>query len=103
MSRWIGGIYEGRAWRWGSSGQAVAYKAFPRRTVSRDWSWHCISLDASAGYQWRPASCLHPQHYICERPLRRSRGRAPPAPAQGQGAEQPAVSWRAYVIGPTHF
>ncbi|KAK3926062.1 Perlucin [Frankliniella fusca] len=77
LSRWIGAIYqwEKRFWMWGSTGLAVAYNALPRRMVSRDWTWHCIALDPTSDYQWRPASCLDAKHYICEAPLRRGRAR----------------------------
>ncbi|KAE8747390.1 hypothetical protein FOCC_FOCC005857 [Frankliniella occidentalis] len=89
LSRWIGGIYqwEKRFWMWGSTGLAVGYKAFPRRMVTRDWTWHCISLDPTADYQWRPASCLDAKHYICETPLRRNRTRGPGKQNKGQQRE----------------
>lgn len=78
LARWIGGTYqwEKRFWMWGSSGLPVSYTAFPRRRVTRDWAWHCISMDPTAAFHWKPASCLHVKHYICETPLRRTRARA---------------------------
>lgn len=57
---------------WGSSGLPVAFKAFPRRMVTRDWAWHCIAMDPVSEYHWRPASCFDVKHYICETPLKRS-------------------------------
>lgn len=107
LARWIGGIYQWqkRYWMWGSTGLAVTYKAFSPRMVNRDWAFHCISMDPTLGYRWRPSGCMEVKHYICETQLRRHHDHLrnqtrTPGQSQGQSKGRAGAGGTRHQKGP---
>ncbi|KAG6795849.1 hypothetical protein HZU73_08970 [Apis mellifera caucasica] len=70
LERWIGGIYNWQqmAWEWGITGEKVHFQNFglPEFNRSKKYAWHCITIDPTLKYKWRPKSCVERKHYVCE-------------------------------------
>lgn len=75
LERWIGGIYNWQqmAWEWGVSGDKVVYQNFDKLDPKnpKKYAWHCVVMDPSVRYKWKPRSCVERKHYICEVPAGR--------------------------------
>ncbi|XP_043804297.1 uncharacterized protein LOC122721093 isoform X2 [Apis laboriosa] len=70
LERWIGGIYNWQqmTWEWGMTGEKVHFQNFglPKFNRSKQYAWHCITIDPTLKYKWRPQSCVERKHYVCE-------------------------------------
>ncbi|XP_012347147.1 uncharacterized protein LOC105736564 isoform X1 [Apis florea] len=70
LERWIGGIYNWQqmAWEWGMTGEKVHFQNFgqPEFNRSKQYAWHCITIDPRLKYKWSPQSCVERKHYVCE-------------------------------------
>lgn len=56
------------AWEWGITGEKVHFQNFglPEFNRSKEYAWHCITIDPTLKYKWKPKSCVERKHYVCE-------------------------------------
>lgn len=56
------------AWEWGITGEKVHFQNFglPEFNRSKKYAWHCITIDPTLKYKWKPKSCVERKHYVCE-------------------------------------